>query len=304
MSAGPFAGVNLDNIGSTEPSAPESAPSQVSEVSGQPELEAKTTEPQTPAALADLDKLERVRLGGKELSVKELRDSFLRHSDYTKKTKEVAEARKFAENFHHDFLRVVREPSLIEQFKQIYPKAYHAQVEQYLSEQSGAVDQDQTEEAGQQIPADVQQVVDKLLAAKLKPYEPKFQRLEQWETTVKEQETRAIEEQITTIHDRLEKKYPFADPDLVDFRVQLAKEKGVDITTANLSKVYESVYKDLHEGQKSRLDQQRKTQVDEQVKAGRESRDVGAGVGIPAAPPKKYNSISEVTKDALARFGK
>ncbi len=299
-----FSEVITNMVGGGAPgaeAAPSSAaPESVSTNSEQSDIQAKPTESQTPAEqLADLDKLQRVRLGGKELTVKELKDSLLRHSDYSKKTKEVAEARKYAENFVYDFKSVLANPSLIAQFKQIYPKQYVEQVEAYLSEQSGAANADQEQVTDtQQLPPEVKAILEKF-----KQYEPKFEKLDAWETNVKEQETRAIVEQLDTLHERYGSKYPLADPDLVDFRVQMAKEKGVEITKDNLNKVYESVYKSLHEKQKSLSDKQIKTKNDEQVKAGQTARDVGGGAGIIANPPKKYSKISEITADALSRFG-
>lgn len=304
MAAEPFAGVTIpDDVGSAPSGGSESAAPENLEVSGQQSPDKATQSTQTTAErLADLDKLERVRFGGKELSVKELRESLMRQSDYTKKTKELAETRKYSDNFAYDFAKVVRDPSLIGEFKKIYPAQYHALVEEYLKEhQSGQSD---SIESVSDVPkGDLPPEVQRLLDEKLKPYEEKFQKLDAWEQNVKEQETKAISDQLDALHDRFGKRYPFADPDLVDFRVQIAKEKGVDITRDNLPHVYEQVYKGLHEAQKSRLDAEQKTKVTEQVKAGQAAKDVGGGTGIPSAPPKKYSKFSEITKDALEAFG-
>lgn len=297
--AEPFAGVDLNNYEGGSASTNDSAPEQVSEQRSDVQATAPSTQT-TAQQIADLDKLERVRLGGKELPAKELRDSYMRHSDYTKKTKELAENRKYADNFAADFMAIVRDPRLVTEFKKIYPSEYHSMVDSYLKEQG--LGQAQSVD-GQSQGQGGNDELSRLLAEKLKPYEEKFQRLDAWEQNVKEQETRAIGEQLDALHERFGAKYPFADPDLVDFRVQLAKEKGVEISKDNLAQVYEQVYKGLHEAQQSRLTAQQKAKVTEQVKAGRAAKDVGGGVGIPGAPPKKYSKIGDITKDALAAFG-
>lgn len=300
MAGEPFAGVDLNNY---EPAGSDSAPEtdKSLEVSGEstPENQSTPESTQTTAEkLADLDKLERVRFGGKELSVKELKESLMRHSDYTKKTQEVAEARKYAENFHYDFLKVIRQPSLLAEFKQIYPKQYVQAVEEYLKQNQPATEQEQVSGEGE-----TSQAMMRLLEERLKPFEEKFQSVDSLMQSIREQETQAISDQLDTIHEKLGQKYPFADPDLVDFRVGLAKEKGVEVTKENLSHVYEQIYKGLHEHHEKRLTAQQKAKVTEQVKAGRAARDVKGGTGIPAAPPKKYEKFSDINKDVFSSLG-
>jgi hypothetical protein len=303
MAGEPFAGVVIpDNIGestsvgSDQSSAPETTVSPESTGDNQSTPSTQTTAQQ----LADLDKLERVRFGGKELSVKELKASLMRQDDYTRKTKELAETRKFSDNFAYDFAKVVKSPSLMAEFKKIYPAQYVEMVESYLKEQGIGQVAEQVDVGGDEnLPEHIQ----KLLENRLKPYEEKFQKLDAWEQNVKEQETKAISEQLDTLHDRYGKKYPFADPDLVDFRVQIAKEKGVEVTRENLGQVYEAIYKSLHEHQSKRLNAEQKAKVTEQVKAGQAAKDVSGGAGLPAAAPKKYAKFSEITKDVMSQFG-
>lgn len=305
MAVEPFAGVTIpDNVGQapdTGSAAPNAPSTENLEVSGdnKPDSEQSTPNTQTTAQqIADLDKLERVRFGGKEQSVKELKAALMRQDDYTRKTKELAETRKYADNFAYDFAKVVRQPDLMAEFKKIYPAQYVEMVESYLKEQGiGQTTEQKTGEDA--VPPDLQ----RLLEERLKPYEEKFQKLDAWEQNVKEQETAAISQQLESLHDQYGKKYPFADPDLVDFRVQIAKEKGVEITRDNLGQVYEQIYKSLHEHHEKRLNAQQKAKVKEQVKAGQAAKDVSGGAGIPAAAPKKYSKFSDINKDVFSAFG-
>lgn len=294
----------ISNIGAPG-QAPESAAPQTQSapetVSSKTENQS-TTETQAPEApqWPDLDKLERIRLDGKELPVKELRNSMLRYSDYTKKTQEVAEARKYAENFLADFSAVRANPSLFDKFKQIYPAHYVQQVEAWLNEnQTGAV---ATPTDGQQTSAN-DELVNKVLKVIEQKFAPQFQELSQVTTSARQAEEKAIVQQLDNIHSKLQEKYPFADPELADFKIQTAKESGADINLNNLSKVYEGVYKRMHESIKTRLDQQQKSISEKQVKAGQKARDVVGGNGaIPAQPPKKYTKFSDITKDVLAQY--
>jgi hypothetical protein len=304
MAGEPFAGVDLNNVGETAGSESNAPSTENLEVSGdnKPDSQQSTPSTQTTAEqLADLDKLERVRFGGKELTVKELKAALMRQSDYTKKTKELAETRKYAENFAYDFAKVVRQPSLMAELKNIYPAQYVEMVESYLKEQGIEQNAEQPDVSGQDqsIPADVQ----KLLDERLKPFQEQLSEFQSLKQSLKEQETKAISQQLDTLHDKYGKKYPYADPDLVDFRIQIAKEKGVEITRDNLGEVYEQVYKSLHEHHEKRLNAQQKAKVTEQVKAGQAAKDVSGGAGIPAAAPKKYKKFAEITQDALAAFG-
>lgn len=288
MGSNGFAGVDLDSV----------APQQNSEAKA--EETASPTSSQTEAAesqapdTVDLDKLERFRFSGQDFTRddfqkkwKEMESGNLRHSDYTKKSQEVSEARKYADNFDADLQAVIDNPQLIEQLKQIYPANYVAVAERVLNRVG-----DKNEVAGT------------APAPKLPPeMEQALGEIREWKKGVQEQTIAATKSQLDSEHDRLGKKYPYADPDVVDVRVQHALDKGEKVTRENLGKILENAYKMHHEAVESRIKLQSKAKVEEQVKAGREARDVGAGGAIPSAPRKKYSKFNDITNDVLASFG-
>jgi hypothetical protein len=123
-----------------------------------------------------------------------------------------------------------------------------------------------------------------------------------WKAEVQEQKVQATLEQINSMHERMGSKYPFADPDVVDTRVQIAIEKGLEVTKENLASVIENAYKQHHEAIKARFDGQQKSKVEEQVKAGQAARDVGTGGSLTGGAPKKYKKMSDLSKDVEAAF--
>lgn len=288
---GEFAGVNLDstlssdsgNDNSNSEARAEETASRVSPVSGQEARQSQS------ADIPDLDKLERFRFGGRELTRKELQDSFMMRSDYTRKTQEVAEARKYADNFDSDMRTVLENPQLLEQMRKIYPSGYVQIAEQILSRQK--------QQPGTQAPP-----ASETMSSLPPEIMAKLDKVDKWEKEMQERTTQATLEQLDSLHERMGAKYSYADPDVVDRRIELAIDQGLKITPENLAKVYENAYKMHHESIKSRLDAQAKKKVEDQVKTGKEARDIGAGGSLPGSPPKKYAKFAEINKDAFAHF--
>ena len=130
----------------------------------------------------------------------------------------------------------------------------------------------------------------------------KLDKVDRWEKEMQEKTTQAMLERINTLHERLGNKYPYADSDVVQNRIVLAAEKGLQISDDNLEKIFENAYKQHHESLQARYEETAKKKVEEQVKAGRKARDVGTGGATPGSPPKKYSKISEVGRDLLKQY--
>jgi hypothetical protein len=244
--------------------------------------------------VVDLDKLERFRFGGKEYSKddwsKEWESSRLRYSDYTKKTQEVAEARKYAENFSADLVWVAEDPqSRIEQLKKVYPKQYVDAAERLLSRVSSP--SAQQPKATSSLPPELKQVMDEV---------------SEWKQSVREQEKRAALTQIEGLHQQYSSKYPYADADVVDTRVMLALE-DLKMTKEELSRelprIYEQAYKQHNDQLLAKAQSREKAKVEEQVKAGKAARDTGPGGTTPGQAPKKYGRLSEVGEDLMRAIG-
>lgn len=298
MGGAGFAGVTLpDNVGA----APESSAPEVKEEISAATSSGEVTEADKSQELVDLDKLERFRFGGQEASFKdifgdkrpktldELRNSFMMRGDYTRKTQEVAEARKYAENFDADLSRVIGDPQKwLPVMRQMYPESYVKTAEAVINRMQGGQAASQQPTAAtpkMELPAEFQEAL---------------KEVKEWKAQVQEQVNQATLEQLNSVHERLGTKYPFADPEVVDTRVMRAMERGLKIDKANLGDVLEKAYKDHNDTQKARVDAQQKTKVEEQVKAGKSSRDIGAGGSPLGHTPKKYKKLEDIKHDVIA----
>lgn len=289
-----FAGVDLNSVLSEQapPQEQISDPKGEEQVSTEEKVDTQEAQKSQTTDLPDLDKLERFRFKGREMTRKELEDSFLMRGDYTKKTQEVAEARKYADNFHADLRAIVKDPRLLAEMRKVYPPDYVQITEEILKQLKPAFSQQQQPQA-----------TDQSAQSNLPPEVlERLEKVDRWERDMQERSTQAMLEQINTLHERMGKKYPYADPDVVDNRVSLAIEKGLKVDSANLSTIYENAYKQHDAALKSRFDEMNKKKVEEQVKAGRKARDVGAGGATPGSAPKKYTKIADVGRDLLKQY--
>lgn len=286
--AGPFGVVLPDNIGSEAAevketpnsvgdSAPEgAAPEKVSK-------EAAGTE--KAQEILELDKLERFRFGGKEWSPKDLRNATLRHEDYTRKTQEVAEARKYAENFPADLRTVLREPHRLQEFRQLYGKypQYVEHAESLLKEMGQRNGQPQ----GTQQPEN-------------DPYASRFEKIEgvlsQWSQAQQEAQTKQIESWLDNQFETLSKKYTYADPEVITARAEVASRSGTQITPEVLEKLFKANDSEV----KDRFDRVYSQKVTKQLETSRKGKDVGTGGGIPGGAPKGFKTIKEATNAFLA----
>lgn len=271
-----FAGVDLDTALDAQPSAESSAQEQVSAPQGVDE-EATSPEPQE---IVELEKLERFRFDGRELTPKELKDAYMMRSDYTRKTQELAEARKYADNFEIDLERVMKNPQLLAEMKKLYPPAYVQLAEKSLKAGQGSVEP--KTESAMTLPPQLQSALEKV---------------ERYEKAMAEQQVQASLETLNSHHERFSQKYPFADPDVVDSRLQVLIDKGADVNRENLGRVIENAYKQHHEAVMSRLNAQKKQKVEEQVTAGKKARDTGPNGAPPGQAPKKWKSIHDGSRE-------
>jgi len=293
--SGEFAGVTIPDYGSSE--APQS--------SNQENVEAKVSgdnlapdvreadKSQAPG-LTDLEKLERFRFNGRELTPKELKSQLMAHKDYTQKTMELKEARKFADNFHHDLRTLLSQPNRLADFKKIYPAEYVQAAEEILQmrgQSTGQVPQQENQQQSNQdnLPPQMKQALEKI---------------ERWDSEIKEANTAAITQMLDTLHGSLAQKYPFADSDVVDLRVNAAIEKGLKVDKDSLPKILEKAYQQHDEAMKAKWAAQQKSKVEEQVKAGRKAQDTGRGGSMPGQPPRKYSKFAEIREEALRQFDK
>ncbi len=279
-------GVTLpDNIGQGAPApaggdsapSPGSGPTDVAPEGASP-AGTSSKAPGTEATKSDpldLDKLDRFRFSGREWKRDEFRSALMRQEDYSRKTQELAETRRFADNFAHDLKTVMGNPARFEEFKRIYPKEFVQIAEGVLKNARGGhgPNAQPTEPTSEPNP-EIQALKDE------------FQQLKQ------EREAQAVE-QIQGWLDHqfgiLSKKYPNADPEVVNARAEVAARQGVKITAEALDKLF----KDHHGQVKARLDKAASETIKKQISVGKEGKDIGAGGGVPTGAPKSPKTFKE-----------
>lgn len=283
----PF-GVELpDNLGASETQtetgvnpAPEGASPPIQEVS-------RAIEPEKNQDL-DLDKLERFRFQGKEWTPKELRNAQLRHEDYTRKTQELAETRKYSDNFAIDLQSVLRNPNRFEEFRKIYPKQFVQIAEEVLKSvkpSSPTPQSTQSTESAQ------------------KPTDPRVEEiLSEWGQIKQEQQKAEIEQIHSWLDNQFEtlsKKYDFANSEIVTARAEAASLQGTQITKELLDKLFKA----NHEEIKGAWEKRYKSKVNEQLEKGKKAKDIGGGGGIAGEAPRGLKTLAEAKKAMLADFG-
>lgn len=276
----PF-GVELpDNLGSTgDTSVPQTDAAPAGEAPSGDTVSNEGQKPETAQEILDLDKLERFRFNGREWNPKEFRNTQLMREDYTRKTQELAEARKYADNFAHDLQAVAKDRSLFEKFKSIYPREYVALAEKHLNNGQTPNPQGDATKPQSQDPR----------------LESLFERVEKWEASQREAEVKQIQSWLDNQYSTLSKKYPLADHEVINARAEVAAKQGTEITQAVLEKLFKANDQEI----KAKWEGHYKTKVNQQKEAGLKGRDVGPGGGVPSGEPKRARTIKEATQIAI-----
>ena len=287
-----------NNNAQNDAPAPSGAPDGASPAAAPSTVSAEPRSTQTPTAqeLLDLDKHERFRFKGKDWTREEFEKSHLRHQDYTQKTQELAERRKYVDNFAADISTVAQHPHRMADFERLYPKEFVAHAKTLLARmQSGQQPQDAPQTPTPSI---------KLEDLKLEEH-PQFKQLMgevgEWKEAQRETQIKSINAWLENQHSLLTKKYPHAVTELVESRAHAyATKNGGDKITAEY---LEKAYKANHDEMKARTDAMYKTKINQQLKAGKEARDVGPGGDIPGGEPKNPRTLKEAKEAMLSHYG-
>ncbi len=290
--------MNFDQVRQemTSPEAAPAAPSEASVNTESTETQSSHTSDMAPESnqpsMAELEKLERFKFDGQEWTPKDLKNSILRHNDYTRKTQELAESRKsveteqlYRDNFKIDFEKVLQSPELMDTFRQFYPKHW-VDVAEKLLEVSKA------QQPAQQ-PSQSQTQQGSGLDPKV------MQRIDYIEKTFQQREVEALEKTLDSEFTKLGQKYPNANQELVLARAQLLSDQKIDILKDGQ---LEQIFKNLHDSEASREKQWRDNLLKEQKTANTKGRDIGKGGGTPGKAPEKM-SFKDARQNMMDRLG-
>ncbi len=235
---------------------------------------------QTVSEIMELEKLEKFKFEGREWTPKDLKSAYMMQQDYSRKTAEIAQERKFSENLEADLESVRKNPALAQQFKELYPPGYHKHLKFVLPETPS---QTQTQSQRSDLPPEV--------LSQLKE-------LTEFKTNF---ETKALEAEVDSAFSKLTEKYPMADERVVTASANLALQKGVALRNAegrvNVEEL-EKIFKSEHERTQKAFDAHYKKQFEQQKAASAKSRDVAGGGGVPGQAPEKL-TFEQATEKAI-----
>lgn len=238
--------------------------------------------------IVDLGKLPKFKWNGKTLTAKELQNMAMMQSDYTKKTQEISQNKKYYENLYHDLNYIKNNPDKVEEFRKVYPKSFHSYLDSVMADLAQTTKPQGEAPTEQKTAPDKSQTVD-----------PRFDEVYNF---YKEQRQQSTQEKVDALFDRLTTKFPNADEEKVISRVQilreLSKKDPSNYKEPNDQEV-EKLFKQDHEAFEKRLQDHTKRILDEQRKANARGRAPGPGGAIPGQAPKIAKSIREATELAL-----
>lgn len=284
----PF-GVTLpENFGSNNAQNDEVSPSAAPEGAA-PEVSSEDTGTQTTTDnVLDLDKHETFRFKGQDWTREEFEKAYLRQQDYTQKTQQLSEQKKYYDNFWHDFSTVRSDPNRMADFERIYPKEFveHART---LLANNGTQTPKATANPNATAPKSLMD-------------HPEFREVKELVEGItsknQQEEIKRIDGWLKTQYDTLGKKYPYADSETVQNRALAHAQKngGKAITAEYLA----SAFKEHNDQVKSRMDKLYRSKVTQQINAGKDARDVGTGGDIAGGAPQSDKTLKQAKERMLA----
>lgn len=226
--------------------------------------------------IVDLDSVEKFKFQGREWTPNELQRSYMMQRDYTQKTQALSEQTKYWENLEHDLARIKNEPQLIGQFMQIYPEKFH----RFLDFAGAAPSSPGTKQTNV-----TPQGVD-----------PSFYReFQELKADMHTRKVQAIEAELDNKFSGLQKKYPYADEEVILARAEALLAKGTELN----DKTWDALWKSNNEKMEKAFKGHYSKQVASQKNANTKSADIAPGGGIPGQAPRTPKTLKEASRFAL-----
>lgn len=225
--------------------------------------------------IPELDKFERFKWEGKDWSLKDLKNSVLMQSDYSRKTEAISQERKYYDNLAADLDHVRSNPSMADKFREMYPEKFHAYLK-YIQNESA--------QPGNAVPAQKPQMDPQLMS-----------RIDQMEKMITEDKVSALEAKLEAQDQKMAAKFPRADIEAVYARASQLHASGTKLT----DEAWEKLWQGDHDKHSKRFDSWQKETVQKQKEAISQSRDIGSGGGIPGQAPKKIK-LKDVAESILS----
>lgn len=265
-----------------------------------PDNNSESTQSEVEQAIYELKTGGKFRYNGKyytEDDIKRMQQGEMRLADYTKKTQGLAEERKsfeserkYNDNLYYDLEAVRQDPRLASKFVETYPEKYHVYLKDMLSKLSSADVPTATQT--HQVPR-----VDPSLMNELAGFKSE---LNQMKKSFTEQEKAKVTLEIEQQIQALEKKYPYAEREILLARAYETHSKGVKMT----AEVWEEIAKSVDSKMKDLVKAKYGDLVKKQAEANNKAKDVDSGGGTVGKAPTKFKRIEDVGKFAAEQMSK
>lgn len=238
----------------------------------------------TQQEIIELDKLEKFKYKGRELSAKDIEAwerGHMMQSDYTRKTQALSEERKYYDNLAVDLAAVKGNPALESEFRKIYPEKYHSYLD-FLGDRNNS---QKLAEHQQQV--EQKQSLDPDVMARLK-------KVDELENYIKEQEVKTVSQKLDVIFAEKSKKYHLADEESVLAMAQALHNQGTQLDDTMWDKIWSTV----HNKVETKFKSYQKDIITKQQDATKRGIDTAGGGGVPGQAPKRM-SFKEATEAAV-----
>lgn len=229
-------------------------------------------QPDTPKSV-ELDGMSEFSFGGEKYTPDRLQEVLSQYKTLETQSKEFQESKKFEDNLEADIDKVLENPNLVHQFKQIYPKKYHSYIDRLVKNSAPQSAQGSNSQPAQ-VPKEFLQTVDDV----------KFLKDHIFQTQVE-----AANAKIDTIVKPLFDKYPMAIEDQVYAKAESVLAKGQKLTEA----AWERLVRESHEGISKKADQFYAAKMKSQIEKGKQGKDTGSGGANPGQAPVKPKNFDD-----------
>jgi hypothetical protein len=240
---------------------------------------------------ADLSKFSRVTYKGKDLPVTELWSGYQRQNALTRQVQQFQEEKKYISNLEADLRKVASNPALAEEFKKVYPAAYHNYLA-LIKSTGQTFGTNSTTPHNQQSQTQIEKAIDPR-------FEKVFQTVEELQRERFEEKVQARQIEIDSAFTKYTAKYPLATPGGDESYVLSRAQARVSRGEALSDKDWEKIFKDAHSRNQSAYESHYKTNINKQTAANMRGNESARGGGIPGSAPRGPRTLKEATKIAL-----
>lgn len=237
----------------------------------------------------------------------------MRQRDYTKKTQALAEEKRrleaekaklekiqkmqeYYDNLDADIEAVERDPSLIGEFKKIYPPEFHRYVDRLARAYGWNNQQSRSQSANGEMTREE-------LYARLSPEDrAAIDRVRAVDEHLQQERVRAADLELQNIQQSFSQKYPEAPELMVLAKAQILNEKKMKETGQPLNrKEWEFLYKSTHDEMIERYDKRGMDRVNKVREANLQARGPGPGGGIPGQASTR-RTLKDAESDLFRDF--